>query len=198
MPSRADLCRIVDWLALQPGGLLASRFVRLLAYSGMRWGEACELRWCDVSFESHSLVIGRDGNTKSGRARVLPLFACLEAVLREIYSHEVAAEIVPHSDSPHAKHFPPASALVTGVVDLRYWLGLACAALSLPRLRSHHVWRKYFVTQALNAGVDVPTVSKYVGHADGGNLIFRTYNVLSDNRLTEGAAKVNLASAVLT
>jgi integrase len=35
--------------------------------------------------------------------------------------------------------------------------------------------RRYFITQALRRGVDVPTVAQWQGHRDGGKLILATY-----------------------
>jgi integrase len=35
--------------------------------------------------------------------------------------------------------------------------------------------RRFFITTALRAGVDVPTVAAWQGHKDGGALILKTY-----------------------
>jgi hypothetical protein len=43
----------------------------------------------------------------------------------------------------------------------------------------------------LLAGVDAAVTAAYVGHADNGYLIYKTYNVTGKTALTEGAAKIN-------
>jgi integrase len=49
-----------------------------------------------------------------------------------------------------------------------------CKRLKLPHFE-HRALRRFFITQALRKGVDVPTVALWQGHQDGGALILRTY-----------------------
>jgi integrase len=50
----------------------------------------------------------------------------------------------------------------------------ACKRLSLPKFEPRAL-RRFFITQALRAGVDAPTVAAWQGHRDGGALVLRTY-----------------------
>jgi integrase len=40
---------------------------------------------------------------------------------------------------------------------------------------THHDLRDAFATLSIEAGVDVPTVAAWLGHADGGALLMKTY-----------------------
>ena len=55
----------------------------------------------------------------------------------------------------------------------------ACARLGLPRLTLYDM-RHYFNTWAIENGVPIPTVAKWIGHKDGGALLMRTYTHLRD------------------
>ena len=44
-----------------------------------------------------------------------------------------------------------------------------------------HDLRHFFATHALQSGVDVPTVSKWLGHRDGGALVMKTYGHICDD-----------------
>lgn len=65
----------------------------------------------------------------------------------------------------------------------------ACARLKLDHLRIHDL-RHFFATFALESGVDVGTVSRWLGHKDGGVLVLRTYGHLRDDHSLASAAKL--------
>ncbi len=58
--------------------------------------------------------------------------------------------------------------------DCRSALKGACKRLKFPHFEVRAL-RRYFITQALRRGVDVPTVAMWQGHRDGGALILKTY-----------------------
>ena len=58
--------------------------------------------------------------------------------------------------------------------DAKKALAGACARLSLPAFTQRSL-RRFFITTALERGVDVQTVSRWEGHQDGGRLILSTY-----------------------
>ena len=43
---------------------------------------------------------------------------------------------------------------------------------------THHDFRHFFATTCIEAGVDIPTVSRWLGHKDGGALAMRVYGHL--------------------
>lgn len=58
-------------------------------------------------------------------------------------------------------------------------LDRACAIAGAPRI-THHDLRHLFATTCIEAGVDIPTVSRWLGHSDGGALAMRVYGHLRD------------------
>jgi integrase len=55
----------------------------------------------------------------------------------------------------------------------------------------HHDLRYLFATRCIESGVDVPTVSRWLGHKDGGALAMRVYGHLRDAHSTEMAKLVS-------
>jgi integrase len=53
-------------------------------------------------------------------------------------------------------------------------LAAACKRLGFPNFEPRSL-RRYFITKALRAGVDVPTIARWQGHRDGGVLIMSVY-----------------------
>ena len=53
----------------------------------------------------------------------------------------------------------------------------ACKKLSLPAF-THHDFRHFFATTCIESGVDIPTVSRWLGHKDGGALAMKRYGHL--------------------
>lgn len=63
---------------------------------------------------------------------------------------------------------------VLAVSEARKSLARACEKLGV-ELLTHHDLRDAFATAAIEAGVDIPTVAAWLGHADGGALLMRVY-----------------------
>jgi integrase len=70
-------------------------------------------------------------------------------------------------------HSDPEARLLT-FDDCRSALAGACRRLKIPHFEVRAL-RRYFITQALRRGVDVPTVALWQGHRDGGALLLKTY-----------------------
>jgi integrase len=56
--------------------------------------------------------------------------------------------------------------------------------------RIHHDLRHLFATRCIENGVDIPTVSRWLGHQDGGALCMKTYGHLRDEHSSNEARKV--------
>jgi integrase len=54
----------------------------------------------------------------------------------------------------------------------------------------HRDLRRLFATRGIESGVDIPTVSRWLGHEDGGALWIKTYGHLRDEPSTKEAKKV--------
>jgi integrase len=147
--------------------------VRLLAYSGMRLREATALRWSHVD-TARNLITAPGTKTDSSH-RVVPLFPPLAALLSEIRARR--GEELP-------------SAPIVRVGSCRGALESACEAVGVARM-NHHDLRHLFATRCIESGVDIPTVSRWLGHADGGTLAMATYGHLRQEHSQAQAAKVS-------
>jgi hypothetical protein len=66
-------------------------------------------------------------------------------------------------------------------------LDRACNKVGTGRI-THHDLRHLFATRCIESGVDVPTVSRWLGHKDGGTLAMKTYGHLRRAQHLTGAA----------
>src|SRR5258707_7753082 len=58
---------------------------------------------------------------------------------------------------------------------------------------THHDLRHLFATRCIESGVDIPTVSRWLGHKDGGALAMKTYGHLRDEHSVSTAKKVTFS-----
>jgi integrase len=65
----------------------------------------------------------------------------------------------------------------------------AAKEINMARI-THHDLRHLFATRCIESGVDIPTVSRWLGHKDGGALAMKVYGHLRDQHSTEMASKV--------
>ncbi len=68
----------------------------------------------------------------------------------------------------------------------------ACKALGISRF-THHDLRHLFATRCIESGVGIPTVSRWLGHKDGGALAMKVYGHLRDAHSSAMAQKVTFA-----
>jgi integrase len=80
---------------------------------------------------------------------------------------------------------------VIGVQECQKAIDSACKKLGITRF-THHDLRHLFATRCIESGVDVPTVSRWLGHKDGGALAMKTYGHLRDLHSTTMAQKVGV------
>ncbi len=151
--------------------------VRLLAYSGMRKSEARNLFWSDVDFEKKQITVKGDPEhgTKNSEIRTVPMIADLESLLRRRHKRNKSGRVVPLN-------------------ECRYSLETACEMVKSPRI-THHDLRHLFATRCIESGVDIPTVSRWLGHKDGGKLAMKTYGHLRDEHSVAMAQKVSFTKA---
>jgi len=58
---------------------------------------------------------------------------------------------------------------------------------------THHDLRHLFATRCIESGVDIPTVSRWLGHKDGGGLAMKVYGHLRNQHSTSMAKLVSFA-----
>lgn len=184
LPSRQQFGRLVD--EIRSAGARQSadcaNLVRFLAYSGLRIGEARYVTWGDVDFQRRVLrVRGHpETGTKNGHTRFVPLIPVLEQLLTEIRTSRSLEQ--------------PATAVMR-VFECRLSLTHAAERIGIRRM-THHDLRHLFATVCIESGVDIPTVSRWLGHKDGGALCMRTYGHLRDDHSAAQAQRVTFGEVV--
>jgi integrase len=58
---------------------------------------------------------------------------------------------------------------------------------------THHDLRHLFATRCIESGVDIPMVSRWLGHKDGGALAMKVYGHLRDQHSVDMAQKVTFS-----
>ncbi len=139
-----------------------------LAYSGARIKSANHVTWEDVDWERNQLHFRV---TKRDEYRI-PLFPELSELLTRLQKK--------HAGKPTGRIFK--------VKSIKRVLRSACVAVDTPVLTQHDL-RHFFATRCIEAGTDIPTVSRWLGHKDGGALAMKTYGHLRDEH-SQGAAKL--------
>ena len=178
MPTREQFQAIVATIRAdaQGKGDGGANFVELLAFSGMRLGEARALRWRAVNFSAGVFTItGGERGTKNHEQRTIPLSDDLRALLDSMKRDRDAT-------AP--------GALIVRTTSARKCIATACRKLDFPNFH-HHSLRHYFATCAIESGVDVPTVARWAGHKDGGALLVRTCAHLQQAHSKEQMKRVN-------
>ena len=128
----------------------AGQLFEFLAYTGSRIKAANHVTWEYVDWPHNKLtfeVTKRD-------AYSIPLFPPLKELLERM---KTAA-----GGDPHGPLFK--------VKNIKRVLHSACKAVGTPLL-THHDLRHYFATRCMeNPSIDIPTISRWLGHKDGGAL----------------------------
>jgi integrase len=150
-----------------------------LAFTGCRIGEAREIAWRDLDFDVGEVVVRGDAatGTKNWELRRVPLIPDARALFQGMRS-ERASE--------------PLEGKVFRVRECQKSLDRACKKLGIDRI-THHDLRHLFATRCIESGVDIPTVSRWLGHKDGGALAMKTYGHLRREHSIAQAQKVSFA-----
>lgn len=149
----------------------AINLVQLLAYSGMRLGEAIRITWAEVDFDGGRFTVtGGDVGTKNHEVRVVPLFPKLKEFLEVL----------------HQEKDPEPRAKIISIESAKKSIIASCKAQKLPHF-THHCLRHYFVSNAIEKNIDFKTIAAWVGHKDGGLLVAKTYGHLRDSHSFEMA-----------
>lgn len=149
-----------------------------MAYSGARLSEATAFKWED---EKANSVIIRGTKSRSSEDREVPKIPALRDLLARMRARRVeeGREVI---------------GKVFRVGQCRQALASACRKVGVERL-THHSLRHFFATVCIESGVDIPTISRWLGHSDGGVLAMQTYGHLRMEHSYAAAAKVRMLSA---
>jgi integrase len=183
LPSREEFLRFVE--EIRTAGARQSKdcanLVRFLAYSGLRLGEARFVVWSDVLFDRRQLCVRGHPvtGTKGGESRYVPMIPELERMLIELRKE---------------RSNEPSNASVMRVFECQNSMTHAAAKIGMRRI-THHDLRHLFATICIESGVDIPTVSRWLGHKDGGALCMKTYGHLRQDHSLAQAQRVSFGIA---
>ena len=182
LPSRQDFPKFVQ--AIETGGSRDSKncadLVRFLAYSGMRVGESKHVTWRDIDFQKAKLHVRGDPETgtKNSEVRVVPMIPELKTMLEKMRKERLDEQ--------------PDTAIMR-VHECQKSMDRAAKIVGMERI-THHDLRHLFATICIESGVDIPTVSRWLGHKDGGALAMKVYGHLRDEHSAAQAQRVTFGT----
>lgn len=178
LPDQAQFLKFVH--AMRDSGVgfchQAADLVEFLAYGGFRLGEAARITWEHCDFEKGEILVLGDPETgtKNWAIRRVPMIPDMRRHLEGIRASRKVTQ-------PTDRVMP--------VKECQITMTRVAKEIGMTRI-THHDLRHLFATRCIESGVDVPTVSRWLGHKDGGALAMKTYGHLRDAHSTEMAQKV--------
>jgi integrase len=179
LPSQDKFPELVTTIRKADGawGKKCADLVEFLAFSGCRKGEATRVEGKHCDFEKGEINILGDPvtGTKNWEIRRVPMIPGMRRLLERIKAERGEKEF---SANPLMR-----------VQECQGAINTACKKLGIARF-THHDLRHLFATRCIESGVDIPTVSRWLGHKDGGALAMKTYGHLRDQHSANMAQKV--------
>ncbi len=154
----------------------SSELMQFLAYGGLRIGEAKYVTWGDCDFKRGEITVRGhpDTATKNSEIRRVPMIPDMRKLLEGMRGE---------------RQNEPAETPVMRVWECQKSIDRASRVLGIARI-THHDLRHLFATRCIESGVDIPTVSRWLGHKDGGALAMKTYGHLRNEHSQQMAQKV--------
>jgi integrase len=144
----------------------AAAMVEFLAYSGMRVGEAREVKFRDINLEplpkGYVLISGGAEGTKNHEQRIIPLFPNLRRAVEQLIQKRKDLLF-------NSKLF--------SIQSPRGAMKNAFRRMKSDSF-SVHALRHYFVSNAIERGINFQVIAKWLGHKDGGVLVAKRYGHL--------------------
>lgn len=187
LPSSANVQKL--YFAMENNGARggwgeeAADFCRFMAFSGCRVSEVGSVTWSAVDWEKRSLHVA--GTKSDSSRRDIPLFPALADLLKKVIGRRKRAAQFNADKKPQIEP----SDRVFRIGECQKTIDKACASIGIARI-THHDFRHLFATRCIESGVDIPTVSRWLGHSDGGALAMKTYGHLRQDHSQAQAAKV--------
>jgi integrase len=183
LPSHDEFLKLVGTIRKNDGGWnhRCADMVEFLAYSGCRKGEAARVNGRDCDFEKEEIAVLGDPatGTKNWEIRRVPMIPDMRRLLERLQNERGKQEF---RQNP-----------LLEVHECQGAITSACKKLGIERI-THHDLRHLFATRCIESGVDIPTVSRWLGHKDGGALAMKTYGHLRDQHSATMAQKVTFSN----
>lgn len=158
---------------------VSANLVEFLAYGGFRKSEAQNINWADCDLMRGKIIVRGSPETglkgrQVGESRIVPMIPDMRRLLERLKIER--PNVLPNES-------------VMRVAECKRSIDSACKKLRITRF-THHDLRHLFATRCIESGVDIPTVSRWLGHKDGGALAMKVYGHLRDSHSAEMALKV--------
>ena len=182
LPEYAQFERLVTEVGRPVNGFAkpAAELVQFLAFGGFRIGESRYVTWDDCDFKRGEIIVRGhpETGTKNSEMRRVPMIPDMRNLLNRMRAER------PKETS---------DATVMRVKECQKSINRATKKLEIKRI-THHDLRHLFATRCIESGVDIPTVSRWLGHKDGGALAMKTYGHLRNEHSQQMAQKVSFSS----
>lgn len=185
LPNKKQFAAIIAHVRSGPGRCPddTADLIEGLAYTGMRLHEATSLRWTDVKLDEGIIEIRGDDNS----VKLPPDEPEVKRTLKTVAS---AREIpIMKAMKGLLKRIPKTGPNVFNCQGALGSLESACTALGIAVL-THHDLRHLFATTCVQQNADIPTLSSWLGHSDGGALAMKTYWHFNRKHSSAVAAKI--------
>jgi integrase len=193
LPSTADFHRLLAAMETNGArggwGREAADFCRFLAFSGCRVGEVAQITWSCVDWNRKQIHL--PGYKTETSDRYIPILPDLDVLLRALIERRKSAARFAVDGKPY---LAPTDTIFR-IKEAQKTIDRAAAVTGIKRV-THHDLRDMFGTVCIESGVDIPTVSRWLGHKDGGALLLKTYNHLRQEHSQTQAAKVSFGGVV--
>lgn len=165
--------------------------VSLLYYAGMRRGEMLALRWSDVDLKSEVLHVTKSLNFQTGAiegtktaagVRDIPICAELNAILAERQGIGNTLIIQGERGRP-----------IKEMAFRRRWAHIQREIFDGNEEITPHYFRHNYATRLYDAGVDVLTASKVLGHSDPATTLRIYTDISNSRRVSDGSEAVKRA-----
>lgn len=183
LPTLAEFSALIAEMS-RPKGRYSKAGAELaqgLAFTGCRLSEASRIAWGDLNFDASEIIVRGDPEegTKNGSIRRVPMIPNARALFERM-----------RSERPDESK----TDTVFQVSKCKESMDAALKKLDITRI-THHGLRHFFATVCIESGVDIPTVSRWLGHKDGGVLAMKVYGHLRREHSIAQAQKVTFTPA---
>jgi len=176
----------------------------LLYYTGMRIGEVLGLTWAEVDLSKNEILVRRDVDFKTGRIgdvktensmRDIPIFDPLKIILnehRQIGGYVISASNGANHLSPsgYRKIYKHMAYELVEIDDTIEQQPDGADPDNMISVLTAHYFRHNFASLLYDAGVDVLSAQRWLGHSDPATTL-RIYSHLKKEREKESVERVN-------
>ena len=155
-----------------------------MAYGGFRKTEAAFITWADCDFGRGKITVRGEPETGlkgrgAGETREVPMIPEMKQLLGKMRRERM-------NEAPDKT--------VMRVRECQKAMDRAAKNIGMGRI-THHDLRHLFATRCIESGVDIPTVSRWLGHKDGGALAMKVYGHLRDAHSADMAKRVSFSTS---